>query len=42
MDLLRPFDSDKMKAWRADEKINNVKNTGPELGDLIKGEDEHP
>jgi len=23
MDLVRPFDSDKMKAWRVDPKINN-------------------
>jgi putative SOS response-associated peptidase YedK len=37
-DLLRPFDSDKMKAWRADERINNVKNNDPELGEPIIGE----
>jgi putative SOS response-associated peptidase YedK len=41
-DLLRPFDSDKMKAWRADERINNVKNTGPELGEPISGESDNP
>jgi putative SOS response-associated peptidase YedK len=32
IDLLRPFDSELMKAWRADERINNVKNNDPELG----------
>ena len=36
--LLRSFDSDQMKAWRADERINNVKNTGPELGEPLKGD----
>ena len=40
IDLLRPFDSDTMKAWRADERINNVKNTGPELGQPTKEDDE--
>jgi len=25
VDLIRPFDSDKMKAWRVDRRINNVK-----------------
>ena len=40
VDLLRPFDADKMKASRADERINNVKNTGPELGEpVIDAED---
>jgi len=39
VDLLRPFDADTMKAWRADERINNVKNTGPELGEPVKDED---
>jgi hypothetical protein len=28
-----------MKAWRADTAINNVRNTGPELGEPLK--DEH-
>lgn len=32
VDLLRPFDSSAMKAWRADVAINNVRNTGQELG----------
>jgi putative SOS response-associated peptidase YedK len=26
VDLLRPFDSEPMKAWRVDERINSVKN----------------
>ncbi len=42
LDLLRPFDSDKMKAWRADDRINNVKNTGPELGEPLKDDDDPP
>lgn len=29
-----------MNAWRADERINNVKNTGPELGEPMKIEDD--
>jgi len=40
VDLLRPFDSELMKAWRADEKINNVKSTGPELGLPLKKDDD--
>lgn len=36
VDLLRPFDSEAMKAWRADPAINNVKNAGPELGEPLK------
>lgn len=31
VDLIRPFDSEKMMAWRVDQKINSVKNNGPEL-----------
>jgi putative SOS response-associated peptidase YedK len=38
VDLLRPFDSDKMKAWRADERINNVKNNDPDLNKPVKDE----
>ena len=38
VDLLRPFDADKMNAWRADERINDVKNAGPELGERLKGD----
>jgi putative SOS response-associated peptidase YedK len=37
VDLLRPFDADQMKAWQADAKINDVRNTGPELGQRISG-----
>ena len=40
VDPLRPFDSGQMKAWRADERINNVKNTGPELGEPLKDDDD--
>ena len=32
------FDSDKVKAWRVDPKINNVRNTGPELLNEVKDE----
>jgi len=38
MDLVRPFDSDKMKARRVDPKINNVRNTGPDLLNEVKDE----
>jgi putative SOS response-associated peptidase YedK len=31
IDLIRLFDSEKMKAWRVEQKINSVKNNGPEL-----------
>ena len=40
VDLLRPFEADTMKAWRADERINNVKNTGPKLGEPFKDNDD--
>ena len=30
-DLLRPFDSDKMKAWRVSTRMNNVRNNDPSL-----------
>lgn len=32
VDLLRPFDSEAMNAWRADQRINNVQNNDPTLG----------
>ena len=35
VDLLRPFDADQMKAWRVSKRINNVKNTGPDLGEPV-------
>lgn len=38
VDLLRPFDSELMKAWRSDAAINSVRNTGPELGAPVKGD----
>jgi putative SOS response-associated peptidase YedK len=31
IDLLRPFDTDKMTAWRVDKAVGNVKNDSPEL-----------
>jgi putative SOS response-associated peptidase YedK len=39
VDLLRPFDSEKMKGWRVNSAINSVKNNGPELSEPLK-EDE--
>ena len=36
VDLIRPFDSDKMKAWRVDRRVNNVKNNEPSLCEPIK------
>jgi putative SOS response-associated peptidase YedK len=31
VDLLRPFDADKMIAWKVDRKVGNVKNDTPDL-----------
>jgi hypothetical protein len=31
VDLLRPFDADKMKAWKVDKGVGNVKNDPPNL-----------
>jgi putative SOS response-associated peptidase YedK len=31
IDLLRPFDADKMMAWTVDKAVGNVKNDSPEL-----------
>ncbi|HEX5234688.1 MAG TPA: SOS response-associated peptidase [Silvibacterium sp.] len=39
IDLLRPFDAERMKAWRSDAAINSVRNTGPELGAPLKEDD---
>jgi putative SOS response-associated peptidase YedK len=36
IDLIRPFDSDKMKAWRVDRRINNVKINEPSLDQPIE------
>ena len=40
MDLLRPYDSDLMKAWRVDKRINNVKHDDAELTNPLKEPDE--
>jgi putative SOS response-associated peptidase YedK len=37
---LRPFDADKMKAWRVGERINNVKNNDTALSEPVRDEDE--
>ena len=31
IDLLRPFDADKMTAWKVDKDVGNVKNDSPDL-----------
>jgi putative SOS response-associated peptidase YedK len=31
VDLLRPFDSDQMKAWQVGTRINSVRNNDPSL-----------
>jgi hypothetical protein len=31
IDLLRPFDADKMTAWKVDKAVGNVKNDSPDL-----------
>jgi hypothetical protein len=31
IDLLRPFNADKMTAWKVDKAVGNVKNDSPEL-----------
>jgi putative SOS response-associated peptidase YedK len=31
IDLLRPYDADKMTAWKVDKAVGNVKNDRPEL-----------
>jgi putative SOS response-associated peptidase YedK len=31
IDLLRPFDADKMTAWKVDKAVGNAKNDSPEL-----------
>lgn len=35
VDLIRPFDSDKMKAWRLDRRVNNVRINDPSLADPV-------
>jgi putative SOS response-associated peptidase YedK len=39
IDLVRPYDSDKMKAWRVDRRINNVRNNEPALSEAVKEDD---
>lgn len=39
VDLLRSFDSERMKAWRVDRRVNSVKNNDPTLREPVK-EDE--
>jgi putative SOS response-associated peptidase YedK len=39
IDLLRPFDSEQMKAWRVNTRINSVKNNDAMLSGPVKGDD---
>jgi hypothetical protein len=39
VDLLRPYDADKMTAWKVDRAVGNVKNDRAELIDPIQGAD---
>jgi hypothetical protein len=39
VDLLRPFDSDQMKAWRLDRRVNNVRNDEPALWEPLTEEE---
>jgi len=39
IDLVRPFDSDRMKAWLVDSRINNVRNNEAALLDPVKDEE---
>jgi putative SOS response-associated peptidase YedK len=36
VDLLKPYDSEKMKAWRVDTRINNVRNNDPALSEPLR------
>jgi putative SOS response-associated peptidase YedK len=42
VDLLRPFDSDKMTAWKVDHAVGNVKNDGAELINPIRVDEPPP
>lgn len=45
LDLLRPFDADKMTAWKVDKAVGNVKNDSPELiepASATSEQSEHP
>jgi putative SOS response-associated peptidase YedK len=35
IDLLRPFDAEKMTAWKVDKAVGNVKNDSPELIEAV-------
>lgn len=39
LDLIRPFDAERMKAWRVDSRINNVRNNDSTLGRPIGDDD---
>jgi putative SOS response-associated peptidase YedK len=38
VDLLRPFDAERMKAWRVDTRVNNVRENDPALLSPLKDE----
>lgn len=38
-DLLKPFPSDRMKMWRIDRKVGNVKNDTADILDEVPPED---
>jgi putative SOS response-associated peptidase YedK len=40
VDLLRPFDAEKMKTWRVDRRVNNVRNNDPSLSEPVKDDDD--
>jgi putative SOS response-associated peptidase YedK len=40
IDLLHAYDSDKMKAWRVDRRINSTRQNDAALSEPLKGEDE--
>lgn len=37
IDLLRPYDTNQMKAWRVSSDVGNVRNNRPELVEPISG-----
>ena len=41
IDLLRPFDADKMRAWKVDPQVGNVRNDTPELIEHVKENQEN-
>jgi putative SOS response-associated peptidase YedK len=41
IDLLRPFDADKMTAWKVDPQVGNVRNDTPELIEPVKEDQEN-